>query len=78
MAKGRKTGGRKKGIPNKVSGDLREMIEGALMDSGGKAYLITQARECPASFMKLIGMLLPKDVHHDGTIDLVHRLIIRD
>lgn len=77
MAKGRKTGGRKQGTPNKAA-DLRAMIEGALSEAGGQAYLLTQARECPASFLKLIGMLLPKDVNHGGNVDLVHRLVIGD
>jgi hypothetical protein len=33
MAKGYKTGGRRKGTPNKLTRDLREMILGALADA---------------------------------------------
>lgn len=70
MAKGRKTGGRRKGSPNKVTGDVKAMIEGALAAAGGQAYLTKQAEESPAAFMKLVGMLLPKDMHLKGQIEV--------
>lgn len=55
-------GGSRKGIPNKVSGDLRAMIMGALDAAGGQAYLQKQADENPNAFMALIGKTLPKEV----------------
>jgi hypothetical protein len=60
MAKGYKTGGRRKGTPNKLTRDLREMILGALADAGGRAYLVAQARKNPGSFLRLVGKLLPR------------------
>lgn len=54
--------GRVKGVPNKITSDLREMILSALEEAGGAAYLKKQAKENPAAFMTLIGKCLPRDV----------------
>lgn len=62
MAKGRKTGGRTAGTPNKVNRELREMIESTLSELGGITYLKTQAEAEPAAFLSLLGKCLPKDV----------------
>ena len=59
MAAGRKTGGRQKGTPNKVSAQLKEMILGALDDAGGQAYLKRMAEEQPGPFLTLLGKVLP-------------------
>jgi hypothetical protein len=63
MAKGRKTGGRRKGSLNKFSVDVRGMILKALDESGGVEYLKTQAAAQPAAFIWLLGKTLPKDVN---------------
>lgn len=55
--------GRAKGVPNKVTGDIRAMIAGALEDVGGRDYLVEQARENPQAFMTLVGRTVPKDVN---------------
>lgn len=62
--------GRPKGIPNKTTKALKEMILEALEGSGGIDYLMTQARDNPASFMTLVGKVLPLDVNnnHGGKI----------
>lgn len=60
-----KTGGRKKGIPNKVNSDLKGMILTALSEVGGVNYLKTQAKKNPKAFMGLVGKVLPKEVHVD-------------
>jgi hypothetical protein len=62
MAKGRKTGGRIKGKPNKITRDLREMIMGALDDAGGRKYLTMHADENPVAFIALLGKVVPKEV----------------
>lgn len=54
--------GRRKGVPNKVTGDVRAMISRALIAAGGEAYLTEQAKENPPAFMALVGKTLPKDV----------------
>lgn len=58
----KKTGGRKKGVPNKTSVELKDMILGALSDVGGQTYLARQAEENPQAFMGLVGKCLPKDI----------------
>lgn len=55
--------GRPKGSPNKVNGDIRAMISGALHDVGGRDYLAEQARSNPQSFMALVGKTVPKELH---------------
>lgn len=35
-----KTGGRQKGTPNKLSGDVKAMVLAALDEAGGVAYLL--------------------------------------
>jgi len=62
-----KTGGRKKGVPNKITADLKGMILTALSDVGGKDYLVEQAKENPTAFLTLVGKVLPKEVHVDLT-----------
>lgn len=62
MSLGKKTGGRKKGTPNKVTGELKEMILGALSDVGGREYLKAQAKTNPNAFLVLVGKVLPYQV----------------
>ena len=65
MARGRKTGGRKKGTPNKFNADLRSMILAALHEAGGQDYLLKQALENSTSFNGLLGRVLPLQVQGD-------------
>jgi hypothetical protein len=58
--------GRPKGALNKVTGQLKDMILGALSDAGGKEYLLKQAKENPTAFMTLIGKVLPSDINVSG------------
>jgi hypothetical protein len=59
MAKGKKTGGRAAGTPNKFSGALKDMILQALDKAGGVEYLEKQAKENPTAFMTLVGKIVP-------------------
>lgn len=38
------------------------MVEQALHEAGGVAYLTEQARENPSAFLALVGKLLPRNV----------------
>lgn len=62
--------GRPKGLPNKVTGEIRDMIRAALEEAGGTKYLLNQAHENPVAFMGLIGKIIPKEVeaHVTGEI----------
>jgi hypothetical protein len=66
MANGRKTGGRVAGTPNKINGDVKAMILGALTAAGGEEYLLKQAHENPTAFMTLLGKVLPLQVAGDA------------
>jgi len=66
MAQGRKTGGRSKGTPNKITADLKGMILRALDGAGGVKYLQRQADESPAAFLTLVGKVLPLQVTGEG------------
>jgi len=57
--------GRKAGVPNKVTGDVKAMILGALEQAGGQQYLADQAEQNPGAFMALVGKVLPKDLKVD-------------
>jgi hypothetical protein len=58
--------GRVKGVPNKVTGALKDMILGALANAGGVKYLEQQAKENPAAFLTLVGKVLPLQVTGEG------------
>ncbi len=64
--KGRKTGGRVKGVPNKVSGTLKDMILQALANAGGVEYLQKHADASPTAFLTLVGRVLPMQVKEGG------------
>jgi hypothetical protein len=66
MAKGRKTGGRVKGQPNKITGALKDLILQALADAGGAQYLAAQAAANPSAFMALVGRVLPLQIKDGG------------
>lgn len=67
--------GRKKGVQNKITVELKDMILGALDAAGGSAYLLTQARKKnPAPFLQLVGKCLPKDMHVTATVTLTDML----
>jgi hypothetical protein len=61
--------GRKKGSPNKLTGELKEMILEAANLAGGEGgtvqYLRTQAAANPTAFMSLLGRVLPMTMAGD-------------
>jgi hypothetical protein len=66
-APGQRFGGRKKGTPNKLSGDVKAMILAALDKAGGVDYLLRQSTDCPTAFLALVGKVLPLTLSSDGT-----------
>ena len=83
--KGRKAGpGRPKGLPNKATAQLKDMILGALDESGGVAYLVERAKDprTASAFLSLVGKVLPMTVQgvgDDGSILItaIERKIVR-
>ena len=66
--KGQKSGpGRPKGTPNKTTAQLKDMILGALDQSGGVAYLVERANDprTASAFLTLVGKVLPMTVASD-------------
>jgi hypothetical protein len=61
-----KTGGRKKGTPNKISSALKEAILQAAEQAGGEhgtvGYLVVQALANPVAFLSLLGKVLPMTI----------------
>jgi hypothetical protein len=57
--------GRVKGVPNKFTGALKEMVRQALDEAGGVDYLKRQANESPTAFLGLVGKLLPAEIKAD-------------
>lgn len=60
--------GRPKGSPNKITGNVKSMILGALDDLGGQAWLVAQAKSDPKAFMSLLGRILPSEISVDAHI----------
>ena len=60
-------GGSRKGVPNKVTQELKAMILEALDNSGGVAYLEKRANDprTAAAFLSLVGKVLPMTVAGD-------------
>lgn len=63
--------GSRKGIPNKITGELKSMVLQALSEAGGVDYLVKQAKQKnPAAFMALLGKVLPMTVAGDSAAPL--------
>ena len=60
--KGKKTGGRTKGTPNKVTASIKEAFMIAFDKRGGIAGLMEWADENPTHFYQIIGKLIPQEV----------------
>ena len=74
---GERRGGRQKGTPNKSTTALKDAIIRAAELAGDElkteqaglvAYLKQQATDNPASFLPLLGKILPKEVGADMTV----------
>jgi hypothetical protein len=57
----KKTGGRKKGTPNKTTTGVKEAILRAFDQVGGEDYLVRIAEDEPRIFCSLIGRILPAE-----------------
>jgi hypothetical protein len=54
--------GRKKGVPNKQTKAIKDMLLGALADAGGQAYLTGQAKTNSSAFLALLGRIVPQEL----------------
>lgn len=63
MARGAKTGGRQKGTPNKVTATIKDALQAAFDEVGGKDYLVKVALEDQKAFCALIGKVIPQELN---------------
>lgn len=67
--------GRPKGVPNKATTAVKEMVIAALGKAGGINYLAEQAEKNPSAFLSLVGKVIPLQVSGDPDNPLViHRI----
>lgn len=69
--------GRPKGVVNKNTKALKDMILTALSDAGGIEYLVTQAQDNPTAFMTLVGKVLPLDVNNNHSGQVVAQVVFK-
>lgn len=60
-----KTGGRKKGTPNKTTVKVKQAIIQAFDKAGGVDYLVRVAQDDPRTFCTLLGRVLPTEMKHE-------------
>jgi hypothetical protein len=68
-------GGSRKGIPNKLTRQVKEMILDALDRAGGVDYLVGLAEDEPKAFAGLIGRVLPLQLTGEGGGAILHEVI---
>lgn len=69
--KGNKLAGSRKGVPNKTTADLKQMVLNALEKVGGEEYLIELAKTNQGVFAMLVGKCLPREVTGKDGKDLL-------
>ena len=57
-----KSGGRRKGVSNVITRELREMVLEALSGVGGVKYLVKQAEENPGIYCRLLARCMPQAI----------------
>jgi hypothetical protein len=77
-------GGSRKGVPNKASKELKDMILKALDGAGGVEYLQERAKDprTASAFLTLVGKVLPMTVQGPGAdgahvFTVIERRIVR-
>jgi hypothetical protein len=57
--------GRPKGVTNKATAAVKDMVIEALSRAGGTAYLVEQAQKNPNAFMSLVAKVIPTQLTGD-------------
>lgn len=80
IGKGTPGPGRKKGIPNKQTAEVKEMILAALQAAGGVEYLLERAHDekTRGAFMALVGKVLPLQLQGDPNAPIMFEKIVRE
>jgi hypothetical protein len=81
IGKGKAGPGRPKGVPNKATAAVKDMILQALANKGGVEYLEQQAADNPTAFLTLVGKIIPLQVGGDPNghplVHEIRRTIVR-
>ena len=77
IGKGKPGPGRPKGVPNKATKAVKDMILEALGTAGGIDYLVTQARDNPTAFLTLVGKVLPLDVNNNHAGQIIAQVVFK-
>jgi hypothetical protein len=57
---------------NRLPVEIKAMIEGALAELGGMAWLVRAAKKKPEAFLSLVGKLVPRVVDVQGVVTHAH------
>ena len=68
--------GRTRGVPNKTTTVVKDMVLLALAGAGGVAYLTTQAKKNPRAFLQLVGRVIPVQVTGKDDAPLVPASVV--
>jgi hypothetical protein len=60
--------GRPRGLPNKVTAEVKTMVLQALSDAGGVEYLVERAKDprTASAFLTLVGKVIPTQITGEG------------
>lgn len=64
--------GRPKGLPNKITRNIREAFAFAFEEMGGAEKLAEWGRKNPDKFYPIYGRMAPIDMNHSGSMTLNH------
>jgi hypothetical protein len=66
------------GSLNKITTEVKDMIQEALTQAGGVKYLLEQAQKNPQAFMSLVGKIIPRDLKVSGELHHTLETMILD
>lgn len=69
--------GSRKGVPNKTTKAIKDMVIGALADAGGRAYLTRCAKDpkLAVAFLGLVGRVLPLQIAGDANAPITVQVV---
>lgn len=73
---GNKSPKSRKGVPNKATQSLREMLDGALKAKGGQKWIEEQMDINPGAVLTLLGKTLPRVVDVKAEVDTKGVIIV--
>ena len=74
----KRPGGRKPGVPNKISGAAKDNIAAVFVRMGGTAAMARWAKKNQSEFYKLYARLLPVEVTGEGGGPITLQLLSSD